>query len=162
MINFRKKKLDSTKIPILKRSENSNKMHEFMHENMKKMQREGYKGLTGLGRGKPCKKNGRKRQKFEIEPWPSRMEREKVKNFLKKCLSQLKISFLKNFPYDFWLIEILSSIDRNKQRLTEIFKNNFDRSKNRLDQSKQTETHKIFDKNTVFKKVLETSQSIEI
>ena len=27
------------------------------------MQREGYKGLTGLGRGKPCKKNGWKWQK---------------------------------------------------------------------------------------------------
>ena len=27
------------------------------------MQREGYKGLTGLGREKPCKKNGGKQQK---------------------------------------------------------------------------------------------------
>ena len=27
------------------------------------MQKEGYKGLTGLGREKPCKKNGGKRQK---------------------------------------------------------------------------------------------------
>ena len=35
MINFRKKRIDSTKIPILKSSENPTKMHEFMHENMK-------------------------------------------------------------------------------------------------------------------------------
>ena len=90
------------------------------------------------------------------------MEREKAKNFLKKCLSNLKLSFKKNFPYNFRLIEILSLIDRNKQRLTEIFKTNFDQSKNRLDQSKQTETHKIFEKNTVFEKVLETTQSKEL
>ena len=57
------------------------------------MQKEGYNGLTSLERVKPCKKNGRKRQKIEIEPLPSRMEREKLKNFLKKCLTELKISF---------------------------------------------------------------------
>ena len=32
---FQKKRIDSTKIPILKSSENSLKMHEFMHEIMK-------------------------------------------------------------------------------------------------------------------------------
>ena len=32
---FQKKRIDSTKIPILKSSENPTKMHEFMHENMK-------------------------------------------------------------------------------------------------------------------------------
>ena len=31
------------------------------------MQKEGYKGLTGLEREKPCKKNGGKRQKNLIE-----------------------------------------------------------------------------------------------
>ena len=35
MINFKKKGIESTKIPNLKRSENPIKMHEFMHENMK-------------------------------------------------------------------------------------------------------------------------------
>ena len=86
----------------------------------------------------------------------------KSKELFEKVFVSTENKFLKNFPYDFWLIKILSSIDWNKQRLTEIFKNNFDWSKNRLDQSKQTETHKFFEKNTVFEKVLETSQSIEI
>ena len=48
------------------------------------MQNEGYNGLTGLERGKPCKKNGRKQQKIEIVPWPSRMEREKLKKLFEK------------------------------------------------------------------------------
>ena len=48
------------------------------------MQKEGYKGLTGLGREKPCKKNGGKRQKIGLEPWLSRIEREKVEKLLKK------------------------------------------------------------------------------
>ena len=90
---FQKIWLESSKTSILHRSKNLPKNHELMHETWKKMQKEGYKGLTSLGRGKPCKKNGGKRQKIEIEPWPSRMEREKLKNFLKKCLTQLKISF---------------------------------------------------------------------
>ena len=32
------------------------------------MQKEGYKGLTGLGREKPCKIFGWKRQKSSVEP----------------------------------------------------------------------------------------------
>ena len=48
------------------------------------MQKEGYKGLTGLGREKPCKKNGGKQQKIRLEPWPSLIEREKVEKLLKK------------------------------------------------------------------------------
>ena len=42
------------------------------------MQKEGYKGLTGLGREKPCKKNGRKRQKILIGALTDRIERERV------------------------------------------------------------------------------------
>ena len=48
------------------------------------MQNEGYKGLTGLGREKPCKKNGGKQQKIGLEPWPSHIEREKAEKLLKK------------------------------------------------------------------------------
>ena len=48
------------------------------------MQNEGYKGLTGLGREEPCKKNGGKQQKIGLEPWPSLIEREKVEKLLKK------------------------------------------------------------------------------
>ena len=59
----------------------------------KSMQKEGYKGLIGLGRGKPCKKNDRKRQKNEIEPWPSRMEREKLKNLFEKMFDSTENLF---------------------------------------------------------------------
>ena len=57
------------------------------------MQKEGYKGLTDLGREKPCKKNGGKRQKNGLEPWLSCMEREKVENFWKSEFEHMKISF---------------------------------------------------------------------
>ena len=41
------------------------------------MQKEGYNGLTGLERGKPCKKTGGKRQKIDDEPCLNRRERER-------------------------------------------------------------------------------------
>ena len=53
------------------------------------MQKEGYKGLTGLGRGKPCKKFGGKRQKISVEPCLVG-EREKS---LKKWFEQVKSEF---------------------------------------------------------------------
>ena len=60
------------------------------------MQKEWYKGLTGLGREKPCKKNGGKWQKIILEPWPSRIEREKVeKTFEKVSLNRWKSVFKK-------------------------------------------------------------------
>ena len=82
------------------------------------MQKEGYKGLTGLGRGKPCKKNRGKQQKIDVKPCSSRSEREEFEKLLKSEFEQVKISFLKNLIHDFRLIEILGLIDRNKQRLT--------------------------------------------
>ena len=58
------------------------------------MQKEGYKGLTDLGREKPCKKNGGKWQKIGLEPWPSRIEREKSwKTFEKVSLNTWKSFF---------------------------------------------------------------------
>ena len=110
----------------------------------KKCKGKGIKVLLALGEGNLAKKKGRKRQKFVSEPWPSRMEREKAKNFLKKCLSDLKLNFFKNIPYDFRLIEkqfrmikthrgsqkflkTISidwktySINRNRQRLTKFW-----------------------------------------
>ena len=48
------------------------------------MQKEGYKGLNSLGREKPCRKNGGKRQKIGLETRSSRIEREKVEKLLKK------------------------------------------------------------------------------
>ena len=66
------------------------------------MQKEGYKGLTGLGRQKPCKKFGRKRQKILSGALPSRRERGK---FEKVSLKQSNLSFKKNLIHEFRLIE---------------------------------------------------------
>ena len=57
------------------------------------MQKEWYKGFTGLGRGKPYKKNGGKRQKIDVKPCLSRREREKFEKLLKNEFEQVKISF---------------------------------------------------------------------
>ena len=57
-------------------------------------------------------------KKIEIEPWPSRMEREKLKNLFEKVFDSTENLFLKNFSYDLRLIEILGSIDWTRQRLT--------------------------------------------
>ena len=56
------------------------------------MQKEGYNGLTGLERGKPCKKIGGKRQKIEDEPLPSQREKEKFEKLLKSEFEQVKLS----------------------------------------------------------------------
>ena len=69
------------------------------------MQNERYKGLTGLGREKPCKKNGGKQQKIRLEPWPSLIEREKVEKLLKKWVWTHENKFLKNSLHDFRSIE---------------------------------------------------------
>ena len=47
------------------------------------MQKEGYKGLTGLRREKPCKKNGENEKKSD---WSLDriVKREKIKKLLKK------------------------------------------------------------------------------
>ena len=59
MINFKKKRIDSTKIPILKSSENPTKMHEFMHENIKKKCKgKGIKVLPALGEENLARKMG--------------------------------------------------------------------------------------------------------
>ena len=76
------------------------------------MQKEGYKGLTGLGRQKPCKKFGRKRQKILSGALPSQRERgkfEKVWNspiWVKKKKKKLDSRFL--------IDRKTASIDRNK------------------------------------------------
>ena len=68
------------------------------------MQKEGYKGLTGLGREKSCKKNGGKRQKKLIEALTESYRERVLKTFWKVSLSTWK-SDLKNSLYDFRLIE---------------------------------------------------------
>ena len=48
------------------------------------MQKEGYNRLTGLEKGKPCKKTGGKRQKIDDEPCPNQREREKFEKLFEK------------------------------------------------------------------------------
>ena len=67
------------------------------------MQKEGYKGLTGLERQKPCKKFGRKRQKILSGALPSRRERGK---FEKVSLKQSNMSLKKK-------LDLRVSIDQN-------------------------------------------------
>ena len=66
MINFKKRRLESSKTPNLNRSKNPNKMHEFMHENMKKNAKGRVKWTYWLRERKNLAKNlGGKRQKFD-------------------------------------------------------------------------------------------------
>ena len=55
--------------------------------------KEGYDGLTGLGREKSCKIIDVKQQKFEEKPLPSRREKEKFEKLLKSEFEQVKLSF---------------------------------------------------------------------
>ena len=55
--------------------------------------KEGYDGLTGLGREKSCKIIDEKQQKFEEKPLPSRREKEKFEKLLKSEFEQVKLSF---------------------------------------------------------------------
>ena len=65
-----------------------------MYENMKiNAKKEGYDGLTGLGREKSCKIIDGKQQKFEENPLPSRREKEKFEKLLKSEFEQVKLSF---------------------------------------------------------------------
>ena len=57
------------------------------------MKKEGYKGLTSLGREKPYEKNGGKRQKIWLKPWSSHIERESFENFLKSKFEHVRIRF---------------------------------------------------------------------
>ena len=72
---------------------------------------EGYKGLIGLGRENPCKKNGGKQQKIWLKPWPRRKEREGFENFLKSKFGHMKIRFEKLF-IRFSIDRKLDSIDQ--------------------------------------------------
>ena len=59
------------------------------------MQKEGYNRLTGLEKGKPCKKTGGKRQKIDDEPCPTWREREKFEKLLKSEFEQVKLNLKK-------------------------------------------------------------------
>ena len=101
------------------------------------MQKEGYKGLTGLEREKPCKKFGQKRQKNLSGALPSRRERGKFEKV--DWTSQIWV--FKKPDSRVSIDRKTVSIDQNRQRLIKTFLKNFDWSKNRMDQSKLAEAH---------------------
>ena len=134
---FQKNNIESTQIPRLKRSENFPKMHEIMHENMKIRTKGGVKWSYRPWGRKTLQKLGRKRQKNLLCCLAkSKRERKVWKRFWKSVwISQSNVFFFK--------METRCSIDRKigsinwtRQRLTEFFKQDFDWSKIRLDQSK--------------------------
>ena len=118
------------------------------------MQREGYKGLTGLGRGKPCKEWTKTTKICEWALTESYGER-KSKELFEKVFVWSETQFLKNFLYDFQLIET----NRGSSKYLEPIL--IDRKTDSINRNKLRHPN-FWEINTVFEKVLETSQSIEI
>ena len=108
-----------------------------MHENMKIRTKEGIKWSYRPWGRKTLQKLGRKWQKIFCAALPSRRERER-----KSWKSFEKVGWISQNTV-FKKLDSRSSIDRKtglinrtRQRLTEFFKQDFDWSKIRLDQSK--------------------------
>ena len=134
---FQKNNIESIKIPRLKRSENFPKMHEIMHENMKIRTKGGVKWSYRPWERKTLQKLGRKRQK-NLLCCLAKSEREREKS-LKKVLKKFWISqstVFKKLETRCSIDRKTGSINQTRQRLTKFFKQDFDWSKIRLDQSK--------------------------
>ena len=87
-------------------------MHDLMHEKWKLMQKEGYKGLTGHGRGKPCKKNGGKMTKNRIGALTESYRDRKSWNFFEKVSLNTWKSVFKKFSTRFSINWKTDSIGR--------------------------------------------------
>ena len=88
------------------------------------MQKEGYKGLTGLGRQKTLQKIWSKTTKNP--QWSlAKSERERGK-FEKVSLKQSNLSFKKKLDPRVSIDRKTASIDRNRQRLNKTILKNFD------------------------------------
>ena len=70
-----------------------------------KSKRKGIKVLPALGDKNLAKRMVENDKKMGLEPWPSRIEREKVENFLKKWVWTRENQFLKNSLHNFRSIE---------------------------------------------------------
>ena len=115
------------------------------------MKKKGYNGHTGLWREKPCKKLRGKQQKICCGALPSRRERGKFENFLKKILwTGQDLTFFKKLIYDFRLIET----DRSSQKILNVISIN--QKTNWI--NRNSGKKKIRKNNLVFQK---TTQSIE-
>ena len=98
---FQKNNIESTKIPRLKKSENSPKMHEIMKIRTKGGVQWSY---WPWGR-KTLQKLGRKQQKIFYATLPSWREKEKFEKSFEKVIESVKALFFKNLKHDVWLIE---------------------------------------------------------
>ena len=125
---FQKNNIESTKILSLKKSENSPKMHEILKIRIKGGVNRSYRSC---GR-KTLQKLGQKWQKIFCVALQSRREREKVEKL--GWISQNTI--FKKLDSRSSIDRKIGSINRTRQRLTEFFKQDFNWSKIRLDQSK--------------------------
>ena len=105
------------------------------------MQKEGWNGLIGFGRGKPCERFEGKRQKILSGALPSQRERGKFEKSFEKVDEQVKYEFLKKLDSRCSIDRKIGSINQTRQRLTKIFQKDFDWSKIRLDQSKIWKKH---------------------
>ena len=117
MINFRKRGLIQQKSQFWKvpKIPKNAWVYAWKHEN--KCKRKGIKVLLALG-----EENLAKRMDENDKIWGWALTElygeRKVKELFEKVFVSTENQFLKNFSYDFRLIEVLDSIDRNKQRLT--------------------------------------------
>ena len=138
------------KNPNLKSSKKPNEMHEFMHENKKENTKRRVKWTYRLGERKTLQKDRSKMTKKWRFAFIESYGERKGRKLFEKVFGPSKNLVLKNVPHNFWLIETLGSIDRNRQRLTQKFWINFDWSKNSLDQSKFQKNHSFEKKKPSF------------
>ena len=90
------------------------------------MKKKGYNGHTGLWREKPCKNLGGKWQKIAVEPCRVGERERKVWKLLKKVFwTNQDLTFKKAYS-GFSINRKSVLIDRNRQKLTNNFKRNFD------------------------------------
>ena len=135
---FHQKRFETSKTPKYEKCRKYlMNMHEKCMKSWNKMQKEGQKGIAGLGRQKPCKNSGGKRQKIFGGALAKSEREESLKKLLKKWLWKRQSDFKKKTCFT-----------------------SFDRSKNSLDQSKPTETlSKHFEKSSIDRKSVSIYQN---
>ena len=92
--------------------------------------------LPALGEKNLAKNLVENDKKSLMEPCQVGEREESLKKFWKSVLNELNTVFKKKLDSRCSIDRKTGSINRTRQRLIEIFKRNFDWSKNRLDRSK--------------------------
>ena len=117
MINFKKEAWfnKNPKFEKVRKSQQNAWGYAWKHEN--KCKRKGIKVLPALGEENLAKEWTKTTKIWGWALTESYGERKVIELF-EKVFDSTENQFLKNFSYDFRFIEVLGSIDRNKQRLT--------------------------------------------